>query len=548
MRILCVQLLRLGDVLMTAPAMASLSEQFPNAEVDLLVNESSRQAANLIPNLSKIFEFPRNQIQKLTSDPDQSVLAPCFVVESLLNQLNARDYDLVVNFTQNKLSARICSHLNCDEILGVCFESDCRVSFGSPWYRYIDQHIAAGGQPHFNYSDVFRFSVGGNSDYNNIELKSLELKNTMIQKILSEDVETRVCLQMFSSDIKKNWPKQSVVDFVRWFSRSNPGVQFVFLSAPNESEQTSDVVAEIQSLGANAVAAVCSLSEALELIKASQLLITVDTAIKHLAQATETKVVELALGSSEPQLTGAVRSEQLIVQAQVTCSPCEHSSDCPFESFYCQGQMSGDVLFSLIQQWLKGTEAGILEVAKEFKDQIQVFQSERTQLGFWYLRRIGDVSAQTLFQDLLDRLSWKCYLNQVSQNPFLAYGSYSVALLDVVREWVEPDRMHRMSALLPAMERTLYRQTQELERLIQCVRLPKRDSELMQGLKNLGISAKGEVALFELVAGLPEKNSSLNFNQRRRLQEALESCYQRSQIKSKIVRTMTQRTELEYTL
>lgn len=83
------------------------------------------------------------------------------------------------------------------------------------------------------------------------------------------------------------------------------------------------------------------------------MLVTLDTAIKHLATWTGTPIVEIALGSSNPNETGAYQEGALILKPQVPCAPCRHSSSCSQSSFVCQEDLSVNSVFAAIQLQLQ---------------------------------------------------------------------------------------------------------------------------------------------------------------------------------------------------
>src|SRR5215831_13636744 len=53
-RIMCLRLERIGDLLMTIPAIVDLKNAFPSASVDLVVGRWNRDVASVIPGIDRI--------------------------------------------------------------------------------------------------------------------------------------------------------------------------------------------------------------------------------------------------------------------------------------------------------------------------------------------------------------------------------------------------------------------------------------------------------------------------------------------------------------
>ena len=87
MKFLLIQLRRIGDVLMTTPAIRLLRESYPEADLTFLTESPSDQVLNENPNLQEILLYRK----------------PESITESLRYYLNlrARNFDCVIDFFGN---------------------------------------------------------------------------------------------------------------------------------------------------------------------------------------------------------------------------------------------------------------------------------------------------------------------------------------------------------------------------------------------------------------------------------------------------------------
>ncbi|NIG62284.1 MAG: putative lipopolysaccharide heptosyltransferase III [Serratia symbiotica] len=107
-RILIVKLRHYGDMLLITPVISSLLQNYPQAQIDVLLYKETHEILASNPALSNIFAIDR-QWKK------QGTLAHLRHELSLLRQLKAQRYDMVVNLADQWRSA-ILTRLTCARI------------------------------------------------------------------------------------------------------------------------------------------------------------------------------------------------------------------------------------------------------------------------------------------------------------------------------------------------------------------------------------------------------------------------------------------------
>jgi ADP-heptose:LPS heptosyltransferase len=63
-KILCIQLKRIGDVLMTTPAVRAIYQKMPQVEIHYLTQAPSHQIFTSNPYVAKVIRFPPGWIQR----------------------------------------------------------------------------------------------------------------------------------------------------------------------------------------------------------------------------------------------------------------------------------------------------------------------------------------------------------------------------------------------------------------------------------------------------------------------------------------------------
>jgi len=124
-RILVIQLRRLGDVMMTTPLLRQLRRAMPRARIDLLSEEASRPLVGLNPHLDEFIRMPAH--------------ATLVDLLDMARLLRARRYDWVID----------CQGLPKTALLARSTGAPVRVGYGGRWWRrpaYTARHVAAGAE------------------------------------------------------------------------------------------------------------------------------------------------------------------------------------------------------------------------------------------------------------------------------------------------------------------------------------------------------------------------------------------------------------------
>ena len=388
MKILVVSLLRIGDIVLSTPVLRGLRERHPSAEIHLLINSQFQQIAPLIPYVNRTLSFDRNELQKGLGDINIPVFESYERLQSLVEDLNSENYDWIINLTHSRLSGWLLSLLPAKKKTGLCFDGAGQASFGSNWFRFLNNQVDVEGEETFHFTDIFRFALElGEESLGRPSLaetasglsESQEFLNT-----LSVD-KPMMAVQVLTSDTKKDWGFEKYVQALEQFQRVHQEVQIAVIGAPFERERLQPFMQGLQGRGVQASLAILSFEGAFSLLKNKRcaLLLTGDTSIKHLASAARTPTVELSLGSSDFHRTGSYLQGSVIIQSREACAPCVHSSPCHREMHACAKRIPAGVVAMVASEVYAGRSFQLGAIAEEFVDQVDILRVELRTSGFW---------------------------------------------------------------------------------------------------------------------------------------------------------------------
>ncbi|HRO66570.1 MAG TPA: glycosyltransferase family 9 protein, partial [Pseudobdellovibrionaceae bacterium] len=282
MKILVLSLLRVGDLIQQKPLLNRLREKHPGAEIHLLVNRSVLPVRDLFPEVDLWFSFDRDGLQKQIGSAEMPLLKPLKELTALIEELSHEHYDLVCNFTHNRLSAFLSAAIPAAEKKGLLAGDQGFRPFENAWLRHFNERFGTKEGTPFHYVEL----LAGAFDLGRIEPPVLKSRGNLL------------LIQPLTSDPKKNYHPTSWIRCLNAVRTSRPDLEIGVLGAPFEKETLLKYFDPEDLL-------ICEWTELKGHLQRAALLVTGDTSVKHLAVQAGVPLLEIALGSADPEKTGA---------------------------------------------------------------------------------------------------------------------------------------------------------------------------------------------------------------------------------------------------
>lgn len=529
MKILVISTLRLGDILMTTPALRALKTK--GHQVHLLINKQFENVVPLLVDVDRIHTLDRKAIERALVEPSHSLFEGYDRLQWLISRLAAENFDLVVNLTHTRLAGLLSSIIPTKDIVGLTISPNGTPSFGSPWFRYLNDVGSSGARSGFHFSDIFQFALGESTLRDRYFLKETERGRAEwhnFRRLLGNVI----LVQPFSSDLKKDWDKKSVLRTILEIEQRMSTHTVVMMGAPFEQDRLVELQQELRTAGGRAQTAILSLEGAFSAVRDAKLFLTVDTATKHLAAATETPVVELALGGSDPHKTGIYRSGRYILKSRTPCAPCSHTGACTQKSHLCGDSIKPDAVADICEAILKKQEHRLTEIAARHQSQWVLFKTQIAASGSWSLEEFGGTKSR--FAEQLGRQAWKISLSLKPEEVWEEMGSQVLKFRQVLDDQgIDAIDTETVRDLEVQLNRRLD-QVRDLKKDFQRqMRLSSSDQNRKQFVERLkGLLAECDLAEFHKLDGIEERSLTAL----RRLQMALEDIEQKNHIQLKLVR------------
>lgn len=536
MKVLVISLLRIGDFIQALPVLSSLRTQFSVKQLDVLTHEPVSGLAPMIGDVNKWWTINRDELQAGLGRADIPLLSSFSVLKEQLDEINKQKYDCIINLTQTHFSAWVAGYLKTGSRSGLAFDVKGQAHFHSPWFQYLDDHAPVEVADIFHYTDIFFYGCGLKGTERNWRLNETERGRQELNALDLGDGE-KIVLQLFTSDTKKTWPEKSWLQMLTQLQLFRPKAKFILLGAPNEEARLNSLYERAIPQGIRAEKAILSLEGAFALLNRSQLLITGDTSIKHLANASSIPILELSLGSSDLRRTGAYKPGSLILQPKVGCAPCPHSSPCVKSEHECARQLSPETVSTCAHHLLSGNPLAIREVASEFENEVRVLRSRVLASGFWMACDVNEASPEKMLETLVERCTWKFLLNREYLNPLAQFGSEGLYMKRELEEVFPARSLAEVDRHLNFLEAQAGAVGDKAASLLNTVR---RRTPALDEIKKFITEIQPQSRALPWIEQMVRVSSMelVEIGGLRRVHNQLEHFFQQSQLKVKLIRSL----------
>ncbi len=341
MKILVIQLAKMGDIIQSFPLIRALKKNDPNTEICLLHSELFSETLDLI---NEVKAFAVN-LDLLAIEKDGILsLAEGTYTAHILHKINSQHFDMIINLNSSQLSAGITALADCPVKRGFSsgYEAD------EKWLSYILSFMKTRHLASFNLVDIFLRIGQGPELYSSRLLRSednLSSENLTGNKITSQSTLTKernyrlpqICLQLGSRNSKRH---PLMKDYVAIANRliAN-GYQIILTGVSSELPLYHAFITQIDKPDAiiNKIGET-SLSELYHILNESEFLISSDTGTMHLASLTKCRIFAIFMGCAFSYETLAYKSDTVVFfpnHDQISCYPCSEFSPCP-NHFICK--------------------------------------------------------------------------------------------------------------------------------------------------------------------------------------------------------------------
>jgi lipopolysaccharide heptosyltransferase I len=350
-RILCLRLERIGDLLMTLPALADLRASFPDASIDLAVGSWNRELAGAIAGLDRVETLDAAWLARTDERGGLRMLG----VVRAASRWRSRNYDLAINFEPDIRSNLALAAAGARwtagfvsgggrAVLDTALDYDVTIHTADNARALVRAITAVGSKgPACDDRDRVFDHTGADagrvcSPRSPASLTIPEANRNEAVRLLSQfDGRRTIGLHVSGGRLVKQWPEDRFREVAERLVRDrNAGI--VLTGSPADRVQVDHVRNGLPADRVLDLSTGVGLLTVAAVLGRLDLFVTGDTGPMHLAHAVDTPVVAI-FGPSQPWRYGPRGLRDRIVRVDLPCSPCNrirtpparctgHSPDC----------------------------------------------------------------------------------------------------------------------------------------------------------------------------------------------------------------------------
>lgn len=316
-KIAIIRLSAIGDIILTTPVIRAVKMKFPDAEIHFITKKQNASLVQHNPHLSKVIAFD----SKETS------------LKELLKQVQSERYDWFIDIHKNLRSRVLRWFGNARETS--TYQKGYWRRFLLLKFRYrVKKPVVPIIEKYF----VALKKYGITYDNQGTEVFTTENDQQKVASLLQGiKGQPFVTICPGASFKTKQWKESGFREVAKYFLAQNK--QVVFLGGPTDVEICERLAKET---GGISVAGKLKLLESAALLQQSELAITNDSGMLHLAQSQKTPVVAIFGPTSEEWGFFPLQYKSKVVEKKdLACRPCHSkgSDTCPKGHFKCMNEL-----------------------------------------------------------------------------------------------------------------------------------------------------------------------------------------------------------------
>ncbi len=324
--ILIINLKRFGDIYSTAHLVNSITTNNPQAKISLLVYKEFDSAALNLSNVQEVLTIDRKQILTYKKN---DIFSDGFAIDAFYGQVQEiknKAWDKVLNYSNDPVSTYLTSYLsNSDNNhVGIKYSNKLTAKASSDWDIVFNDVLTTFPETPINFVDTYHHMMNvekirdgqklvTSTSHNESAFKNINfIRKTEVKEGKNLNI---VGIQLFTSQKEKNIPRETILKLVKKLLEADEYYPILLL-APTSEER--NYAAAINEEFENKLVSVEADFKAIPSVLLNvDLLITPDTAVKHIADLIDTPTLEISLGASPMFKQGLLNESSLILTPRV---------------------------------------------------------------------------------------------------------------------------------------------------------------------------------------------------------------------------------------
>ena len=332
-RVLVIQLARLGDTVQSLMALRAAKQLYPQLEIHFAVRSTFAHAAERIPWIEKVVTLPTETLIGDVINGKKDRTETLKLLAQWVSPLIQERWDFVINWTYSEASSYLAALVPSETKLGYSRHEDFSLSCEDDWSSYIQGIIQGGIDQNIHLTDIWTTQL-----LTALQLQLGEPKATIQESVISKDffrlfekansndeeilnrlnVGKWIAIQIGTGDSRKSWTADAWGKFAAYLMKRHPEHQIVLLGGPGEVAESEAFKVVLKENGCDESRCIFMVGRTrfdlwTAIVSRVDWVVAADTAVIHLASVLGTRVLNLSIGPVKWWETGPYGNHHYVI-------------------------------------------------------------------------------------------------------------------------------------------------------------------------------------------------------------------------------------------
>jgi heptosyltransferase III len=286
-KILVIQLTRLGDILCTLPALKALRRENPDCEIHLMVRKRFAFSAEGSSYVDHLWTFDTKKILENCITGDGSITDAITILGGLISRLRTEKFDKIINLSFSTSSSYISHLISQDRVPGAGYTrtSDLFLHIPDSTSRYFRAQAGLDGNNHVHLYDLLSWVSG----------VRLTTGDQCLIDMVEKSKKSGIVCHVSASRVDKSWPPSSWVRLLEKISK-NFDEKIILIGSADDGNLCETICSQVESKKIENMAGKIRFQDLFSLVGRSKLFIGADSAPLHIANLSKCLTLNLSVG------------------------------------------------------------------------------------------------------------------------------------------------------------------------------------------------------------------------------------------------------------
>ncbi len=291
MKILVLQLARLGDIYMTWPVLRGLRRHYPDAEIHFLTRPRFEPAVEGLHAFDRHISIPTRNIMEPLVKADADTQESLARMSSFVTELKNENYDWVINFTFSPLSSYLTHAVSGPEakVSGYTRFADGSFNPAGELVNYFFAQVGADRENRVHLADFFAAMVG-------VDFIEEDWGAPFLSATRADLPTNYITMHIGASESHKTLAPEQWARALMQVATRYPQTSVVLIGGTNEKPLAQKILRLVKNVKVVNWVGETSLKEIFTILAKTELLIGGDSAPIHMAALTDTPTLNVSVG------------------------------------------------------------------------------------------------------------------------------------------------------------------------------------------------------------------------------------------------------------